>query len=51
MSTRNKLSGVIGALTGLAYLALAVSDAEGIVWIIPVVVASVAFATNSKVIS
>lgn len=44
MTTANKLNGAIGALTGLAYLMLALVDADGIAWVIPVVVAAVAYA-------
>lgn len=44
MTMANRLYGVIGTLTGLAYLVLALIGADGIAWVIPVVVASVAYA-------
>ncbi len=44
MTTANKLYGVIGTLTGLAYLILALTGAEGIAWVIPILVASAAYA-------
>lgn len=45
MPTANKLYGLIGTLTGLSYIALAIVGADGIALVIPVLVASAAFAS------
>ena len=42
-SAKRSINGTIGSLTGLAYLILALTGADGIVWVIPVIVASIAY--------
>lgn len=50
MSKRARpLYGAIGALTGLAYLILALVGATGIAWVIPAVCAAVAFGVANSV--